>query len=272
MYPVLLLTILGVLLALAIGLVVRYFDAPEDAQGDAVRSLMPGANCGGCGFAGCNDYASALLRGEAKPGACHAMSAENLEKLCRLLGVAQEAVGEPLVAVVCCSGDDNHAVHRAFYNGVNDCLNAVLVAGGAKGCSYGCLGLGSCARVCPFGAIEIRPDHIAKIHPDLCRGCGKCVSICPRKVIKLVPRSVPVMVYCSSPNKFAMKKQFCSAACIGCRKCQKASGEDKIFINGFLASVNTEDPPDASIVEVCPAKCLRTICPPTAEAAESVQK
>ena len=160
MIDVVMLTVVGVLMALAIGLVVKYFGAKADPLAEKLGELMPGANCGGCGFAGCGDYANAMATGKAKPGNCPSMSDDTLKKICELLGVQAEK-GEPKVAVVCCSGDDHHTTRVAFYNGVNDCLNAMMVAGGAKGCTYGCLGLGSCARACPFGAIEILPTHVS---------------------------------------------------------------------------------------------------------------
>ena len=257
MTDIVMLTVVGVLMALAIGLVAKFFGAKTDPLAEQLGELMPGANCGGCGFAGCADYANAMAAGKAKPGSCPSMSDETLKKVCELLGVQAEK-GDPKVAVVCCSGDDHHATRVALYNGVNDCLNAMMVAGGAKGCTYGCLGLGSCARACPFGAIEILSTHVAKIHPNLCKGCGKCESVCPRHVIKLVPRAAAaVNVYCNSPEKAPVKKKVCSGGCIGCRKCVKAAGEGQMTINGFLASVNYDNPPPESVVEVCPAKCLR---------------
>lgn len=257
MIDIVMMTGTGVLLGLAIGLVVRYFGVPEDPLVESLNELMPGANCGGCGLAGCSDYANAMATGRAKPGLCPVMSAEDVAKCCELLGVESDT-SEPKIAVVCCSGDDNHAAKQAFYNGVNDCLNAMLVAGGAKGCTYGCLGLGSCARACPFGAIEMLPNHLAKIHADLCTGCGKCYMACPRNVIKLVPRSAAkVHVYCNSPEKAPVKKKVCKAACIGCRKCARTAEEGQIVMNGFLASINYDNPPAEDIVETCPTKCLR---------------
>lgn len=256
MFDVMVVTVIGILLGLAIGLIVKFFGVQANPVAEKLGDLMPGANCGGCGFAGCADYVNAMVSGKAKPGMCPSMTAENLQRCCEVLGVEGES-RVPMTAVVCCSGDDDHASRRAFYNGINDCVNAMIVAGGAKGCVFGCLGLGSCARACPFGAIEILPNHIAKVHADLCKACGKCVSVCPRKVIKMVPKSAPVHVFCNSPEKFPVKKKVCTAACLGCRKCEKVSEPGQIVMNGFLASVNYDNPPAASVVDSCPAKCLR---------------
>lgn len=260
---VVLLLVMGLVLGFGIGLAVKFFGAVVDPRLEKVEGMLPNANCGACGFAGCADFARALVALEAEPGKCPSCSSEAVEQICELLGVVAEE-REPRVAVVRCGGDNTKAKQAGLYNGVADCKDAVLVAGGAKGCVHGCLGLATCARACPFGAIEITDDGIAVVHDELCTGCGKCVSVCPRGLIILVPASAPVHVYCNSPQKGAAKSKVCKASCIGCRKCVKASEEGQMEIDGFLASVNYDNPPTAAVCEVCPTKCLR---PASAEAA-----
>lgn len=256
---ILILTGTGIFVAIAIGLVAKYFGAPPNPKAERLAEMMPGANCGGCGFAGCGDYAKAMLEGKAAPGHCPSMSKQTIAAISKLLGVeAQET--EPKVAVVCCSGDDNHAVRRAFYNGINDCSTATQVAGAGKACLHGCLGLGTCARACPFGAIEVTSRHIAIVHPEICVGCGKCTTVCPRHIIKLVPRTAKIHVFCSSPEPFKTKKEICTGACIGCRKCAKAAQEGQINFEAgkFLAKIDYANPPAPEVAESCPAKCLRS--------------
>lgn len=250
------LLLIGTVSGVVIGIVVRVFGAEPDPRLEQVEGLLPGANCGGCGFAGCAAFAAALVKGTADdPSLCPSNNKAAVASICELLGV-KASVRDPKVAVVLCGGDRQHATEAALYNGVADCKDAVLVAGGAKGCRYGCLGLGSCARACPFKAMEITPAGIARVHPERCTGCGKCVATCPRKLIRLVPRVAPVHVLCSSPEKGAAKRAVCQSACIGCRKCVKAAGEAHMSMNGFLAVVNYADPPPATIVPECPTGCL----------------
>ena len=260
MIPVLVLTVTGVLMAFAIGIIAKYFGAKPNPLAEAIAPLMPGANCGGCGYAGCSDYMNAMLNGKAKPGHCPSMSAESVKKISAMLGEAADEV-EPRIAVVLCSGDESVAARNAMYNGVNDCRNALLVAGASKSCTFGCLGMGTCARACPHGAIEITERRLAKVHSELCVGCGKCVAACPRGIIKLVPRKLEVQVFCSSPLAGKIKLKQCKAACIGCRKCEKAAQPGQMEFNGFLASVNTENPPTAEVAEKagCPTRCFRKI-------------
>ncbi|NMA19133.1 MAG: RnfABCDGE type electron transport complex subunit B [Lentisphaerae bacterium] len=250
----------GLLIGLAIGLVVKFIAVPSDPMLDQISELMPGANCGACGYPGCTGYAAAMVKQEAKPGECPLMSEEDIARICQLLGVS-EAKRERKVAVVLCSGDDDKATRQAFYNGVNNCRDAMQVAAGAKTCTYGCLGLGACARACPFGAIEITEKHLAVVHPELCRACGKCVQTCPKKLIRLVPASAPIHVFCSSPEKGAFKRAACKGACIGCRKCTKEAKENQIRMNGFLAVVSYADPPAAEVAASCPTKALRSNIP-----------
>jgi electron transport complex protein RnfB len=261
----------GLLIGLAIGLVVRFIEVPSDPLLEQISDLMPGANCGACGYPGCAGYATALIKKEATPGACPSMSAESIACLCRLLGVTEEK-RERKVAVVFCSGDDDKATRQAFYNGVNNCRDAMQVAAGAKTCTYGCLGLGACARACPFGAIEITDKHLAVVHPELCRACGKCVATCPKKLIRLVPASAPIHVFCSSPEKGALKRSACKGACIGCRKCVKESKENQIRMNGFLAVINYADAPDEEVAQVCPTGALRKNIPARQTLAELEEK
>lgn len=247
---------MGLILGLGIGLAVKFFGAVVDPRLEQVEGMLPNANCGACGFAGCADFARALVALKAEPGKCPSCSTEAVEQICELLGVVAEE-REPMFAVVRCGGDNSKATQAGLYNGVADCKDAVLVAGGAKGCVHGCLGLATCARACPFGAIEITDDGIAVVHDELCTGCGKCVSACPRHLIVLAPASAPAHVYCNSPAKGAAKTKVCKASCIGCRKCVKASEEGQMEINGFLAAVNYDNPPTAAVCEVCPTNCLR---------------
>lgn len=249
--------ILGVLLGVVIGFVAKAFAVEVDERIEGVGELLPGANCGGCGYAGCADFAKAVVATEATPDQCPVCSATDVQNIAEYLGIVAEEK-EKVVAVIKCGGTDSLAV-RAQYNGVADCKSAVLVAGGAKGCAYGCLGMASCARACPFGAIEIR-DGLAIVHPHLCVGCGKCVATCPRNLIELVPASAEVHVFCNSPEKGAAKMKVCKASCIGCRKCVKAAEEGQMKIDGFLVSVNYENPPGAGLVEAaaCPTGCLQT--------------
>jgi electron transport complex protein RnfB len=264
--------VLGAILGVVIGVVAKAFAVEIDERIEGVGDLLPGANCGGCGFAGCADFAKGVVAGLAPPDQCPVCSADDIKNIAEYLGIVAEEK-EKRVAVVRCSGDAANTV-RSLYNGVRDCRSAVLVAGGAKGCDHGCLGFGSCADACPFGAIEIR-DALAIVHPELCVGCENCVAVCPKNLIMMVPASAEVHVYCNSPEKGAAKRLVCKTACIACRKCVKASGEeDHMLVDGFLVRTNYENPLPVGLVEAsaCPTTALRIAAKHAAGAYEGVSK
>lgn len=249
--------VMGALLGLAIGIVAKKFFVPVDERIEEVQNMLPGANCGGCGFAGCADFAKGLVIGTVTaPEKCTAASEAAVEAIAAYLGLISDP-GIKKVAVVFCGGSQLTATQGAHYNGVADCKSAMLVSAGVKVCSAGCLGYASCANACPFNAIEIR-DGLAVVHPDVCVGCGKCVETCPRQLIRLVPKSAPVHIYCNAKVKGAEKRKFCKTACIGCRKCVKVVKEGQITIEGSLAVINYSDPPPPETVELaaCPMHCI----------------
>lgn len=259
MQAVVILLAMGLVLGLVIGIAVKIFAVNTDPRVEEVEGLLPGANCGACGFAGCADFARALSEGSANPDDCPVSDPESLSAISALLGF-QGGARQRKVAVVRCGGGSNSS-WSAGYNGVNDCRSANIAAGGGKGCLYGCLGMGSCARACPFDAIEMR-DGLAIVHPELCTGCGKCVAACPRDLIAMASRESAVHVYCNSPEKGAQCKKVCDVSCIACRKCVKAAEEGQMTMDGMLARVNYGDPPtEPAICEVCPTGCLRPALP-----------
>ena len=250
---------LGLVLGLIIGFFARLFKVQSDSRVELITELLPGANCGGCGKAGCADFAKSLVSGENLPGKCPVSSKEQISAIALALGV-DTGEGFPKRAVVRCGGDIHQITRKINSNGVLDCASADLVAGGPKGCRYGCIGMGSCAAKCPFGAIEI-VNHLALVHQELCVGCGNCVAACPRGVIELVPIDSRVHVYCNSPERGAEKRRNCKVSCLGCRKCEKTC-PDKFKVEGFLAHVNyaAEKLPTAEDVAQiqCPTGALLT--------------
>ena len=228
---------LGLVAAALLAVASKVFAVPEDPRVEKICETLPGANCGGCGKAGCADFARSVVSGENPPSRCPVSSVEQVNAIAMALGISAGTQGRKR-AVVRCGGDTLQIAKTVNYNGVADCVTASLVTGGPKECRYGCLGLGSCVNVCPFGAIEI-VNNLALVHRELCVGCGKCVDVCPRGVISLVNAESEVHVYCNSPEKAPEKRKVCKVGCIGCRKCARYA-PDKFTVEGFLASVNYE--------------------------------
>jgi electron transport complex protein RnfB len=246
---------IGLASAAALAVAEKFFSVQEDPRVGKVAELLPGVNCGGCGYAGCADYARAIVLHGAPCTLCAPGGATCAHAVAAFLGMEAVAL-EKRVALVLCCGDDSEATRRAAYNGITDCAAAQATAGGDKGCTYGCLGYGSCARICPVDAISIQ-NGLAKVDKAACIACGKCVAACPRKIIKLVPAAAEIHVLCSSKDKGPAVKKVCGTGCIGCRMCTKFA-DGAINMDGFLAVVDYTKPlTNEETIAKCPVKCIR---------------
>lgn len=253
---VLSLGLIGMIAAVALGLAAKKFAVEVDPRELAALEVLPGANCGACGFPGCAGYAKALVAGTVDLNLCPPGGPDVVAKLARILGVEASAAARE-IAVVICQGDNRRAQTRYRYVGLEDCTAAQRIAGGPKTCPSGCLGLGSCQRSCPFDAIEMTADGLAVISREKCTGCRKCVAVCPRNVILMAPYDATVHVLCNSHDKGAVVRKYCQVGCIGCHICQKTV-PGAYEIDNFLANVVYEHSADAEeAIAKCPTKCIR---------------
>jgi len=247
---------IGFLAALTLGIAAKKFAVEVDERETRMLEILPGANCGACGFPGCAGYARAVVDGKVAANLCTPGGQGVIDDISEILGI-DAVMAEPVYAVVMCQGDNNLAKEKYRYFGVADCNAAQRLASGPKVCPGGCLGLGSCVDVCPFGAIEITSAGLAVISRDLCTGCGNCIDVCPRTVIRLVPRSAAVHVLCNSDDKGAVVRKYCSVGCIGCFICQK-NAAGVYLVENHLAKVVYDFQGDSRPgLEKCPMKSIR---------------
>lgn len=251
LFPVISLGGLGLIFGVLLGYASKKFAVEVDERVPRVREVLPGVNCGGCGYAGCDAYAQAVVDGAAPPNACSVGGAPVAEQIGSVLGITVNAA-DPMVAFVKCKGDCSSAKEKYQYYGVMDCRQAAVAPGsGSKACSFGCLGLGSCVTACNFDSIQIK-DGIAIINQNTCTGCSACIQICPKNVIDLVPASKSVRIACNSNDKGKSVKDSCSAGCIGCTICAKNCPEGAITMVKDLPVIDFNK---CTQCKVCVAKC-----------------
>lgn len=252
LWPVAVIGGLGLTFGLGLAFASKKLAVKTDPRVDEIIEILPGANCGGCGNAGCAAYAAALVEGKAKPGSCPVCTADATEKIAKILGMEAEQ-GERMVATVCCAGTIGISKRKYEYSGVQDCYAASLLADGPKACRYGCLGLGTCVKACPFDAIKINEGGVAEVDAEKCKACGKCVEACPKNVIRMVPYSRYVTVKCRALEKGRAVRENCSIGCIGCGMCVRNCKFGAITLENNLPVIDYDKCRHCMVcVEKCP--------------------
>ena len=257
---------LGLVFGLILAAASKVFYVETDPRLEKLNECLPGANCGGCGYAGCGGYAEAVLNGEAEIGKCNSGGNECAQAMAAIMGVKAEAVTRK-VALVRCSGareydSDGNLVKgaklKANYEGFHDCLAASKVGGsGPVACKFGCLGYGSCVKACKYGAIKV-VDGVAVVNEDLCVGCMACAQACPRNLIVAVEPDKNVVIACNSMAKGAVTGRACTVGCIGCGLCKKICPNEAITVTNFLAVIDYDLCDNCGLcATVCPKKLIK---------------
>lgn len=253
--PTLIIGGLALLFGVGLAYASKVFEVKVDERIARVREALPGANCGACGFPGCDQMAEAIVMEGVKPGRCPVGGQSMVADVSEIMGLESESAVE-LKARVLCQGTWGIAQTKYTYDGILDCSAASRLLGGMSACIYGCVGMGNCERVCQFGAIVIE-EGLARILPEKCTGCGQCATACPKSIIRMLPATAEHTVLCSNHERGAVSRTHCQRACIACTKCVKVCPVGAIAMNDQLAVID----PAVCIqcgkcVDVCPMSCI----------------
>ncbi len=256
--------VLGLIFGLVLAAASKVFYVETDPRLDALNEALPGANCGGCGYAGCGGYAEAVLSAEAPIGKCASGGNECAQAMAAIMGVKAQEVKRQVALVRCSgyqkvdeSGNVTGAKKKGQYEGFKDCLAASKVGGnGPLACKFGCLGFGNCVKACQYGALTVK-DGVAKVDSEKCTGCMACAAACPRELIIPVDYDKHVIIACASQAKGAVTVRGCSQGCIGCGICTKICPHDAIRVEKNLAVIDYDKCTSCGLcAAVCPKKLI----------------
>jgi Na+-translocating ferredoxin:NAD+ oxidoreductase RNF subunit RnfB len=257
--PALSIAALALILGGLLGFSGKKFHVEVDPTVEKIQSVLPGVNCGGCGFAGCSLFAESVTTGKAAYNDCPVADDDAAAEIAGIMGI-DPTVANRKVAFVKCNGAHENVKRNYIYSGPKSCIAASLLAGGGnKSCTYSCVGLESCKHACMFDAVVMFED-IAYINSEKCVGCGKCVDVCPKNLIEMVYDKSKVRVMCNSKDKGKLVRENCRAGCIGCSLCKKNCPEDAITIEDNIAVVDYEKCTSCmACINKCPTKSIQYI-------------
>lgn len=246
----------GIIIGLFLGISGEKLKVEVDEKEMAVREALPGNNCGGCGYPGCDGLAEAIAKGLAPANGCPVSSDDAKKKIASIMGV-EVTLGKKMVAYVKCEGNCDVAKNDYTYTGIEDCQMAALVPnGGHKTCNFGCLGFGSCVKVCDNKALSI-VNGVAVVNPELCGACGKCTKVCPKNLIEIRPQKGIATVYCSSHEKGKPVMDACKSGCIGCTLCEKQCEAGAIVMENNIPVIDYNKCTGCGkCAEKCPKKII----------------
>lgn len=254
LYPVLLVCIVGVIAGVMLTIAAKIMYVPVDERVEQITEALPGANCGGCGFAGCADYAGAIVNDGADMTACAVGGASCAAAIAAVMG-AEVTEKEPVVANVGCSGFGEATSKLIEYKGIDSCKAAKTIYSGGGACLFGCIGLGDCVSACQFDAVRV-VNGAAWVDRESCVGCGACAKACPNGIISLMPKKSLVYVGCSNTDKGAQTTKVCKVGCIGCKKCENTCKFDAIHVIDNNAVIDYEKCKNCGL---CAKACPRDI-------------
>lgn len=234
----LMLGVLAVVFAIGLAVASKLLHVTSDPRIEQIEGVLPNVNCGACGFGGCSAYAKAVVAGQVGASECVPGGLDVAKQVAAVMGLQAETK-EKRVAVILCQGG-SRAVDRFAYEGITDCRAAVITQDAAKGCRWACVGLGSCAKSCPFDAIVMGSDGLPKVIEEKCTACGTCVDVCPKNVIEIKPAKSLVQVLCRNHDKGADVRKVCPVGCIACKKCEQVCPVEgkAIHVADFVAKVD----------------------------------
>ena len=249
--------LLGALLGIGLGFASQAFSVKKDERIEKLEAVLPGLNCGQCGYAGCVPYAEAVASEEATPTLCSPGGADTASALGRIMGVEVEVSSTKMVTQVHCQGGRDVSEYAFEYNGLQDCTALYLLYGGDKICKTSCLGLATCIRICPVDAIGYDDEDKVWVDKDVCVSCGKCIDVCPTGVMKWIPYDADYIVACINTEPGKIVRKHCKVGCIACKICEKKSPEGGYIIENNLSTIDYSKTGDRSVgAEKCPPKSI----------------